>query len=152
MKFSADHDKSNTLFIFSAMGTFLFDSRIGLLGLNPPQQSVDFIQNLQGFFRLMSPLTFNFPFYKLFPTTEWRHFQSYADNVFRIGRSFVDKVLPINVFYILLLILYKGLDYIAYSVLVRLWFLCFNTRKMKRILSDLSWDMLFALDKWRKTH
>lgn len=147
MKFSADHDKSNTLFIFSAMGTFLFDSRIGLLGLNPPQQSVDFIQNLQGFFRLMSPLTFNFPFYKLFPTTEWRHFQSYADNVFRIGRSFVDKVLPINVFYILLLILYKGLNYIAYSVLVRLWFLCFNTRKMKRILSDLSWDMLFALDK-----
>lgn len=147
MKFSADHDKSNTLFIFSAMGTFLFDSRIGLLGLNPPQQSVDFIQNLQGFFRLMSPLTFNFPFYKLFPTTEWRHFQSYADNVFRIGRSFVDKVLPINVYYILLLILYKGLDYIAYSVLVRLWFLCFNTRKMKRILSDLSWDMLFALDK-----
>lgn len=146
MKFSADHDKSNSLFIFSAMGTFLFDSRIGLLGLNPPQQSVDFIQNLQGFFRLMSPLTFNFPFYKLFPTTEWRHFQSYADNVFRIGRSFVDKVLPINVFYILLLIL-KGLDYIAYSVLVRLWFLCFNTRKMKRILSDLSWDMLFALDK-----
>lgn len=152
MKFSADHDKSNSLFIFSAMGTFLFDSRIGLLGLNPPQQSVDFIQNLQGFFRLMSPLTFNFPFYKLFPTTEWRHFQSYADNVFRIGRSFVDKVLPINVFYILLLILYKGLDYIAYSVLGRLWFLCFNTRKMKRILSDLSWDMLFALDKWRKTH
>lgn len=147
MKFSADHDKSNTLFIFSAMGTFLFDSRIGLLGLNPPQQSVDFIQNLQGFFRLMSPLTFNFPFYKLFPTSEWRHFQSYADNVFRIGRSFVDKVLPINVFYILLLILYKGLDYIAYSVLVRLWFLCFNTRKMKRILSDLSWYMLFALDK-----
>lgn len=147
MKFSADHDKSNSLFIFSAMGTFLFDSRIGLLGLNPPQQSVDFIQNLQGFFRLMSPLTFNFPFYKLFPTTEWRHFQSYADNVFRIGRSFVDKVLTINVFYILLLILYKGLDYIAYSVLVRLWFLCFNTRKMKRILSDLSWDMLFALDK-----
>lgn len=147
MKSRADHDKSNSLFIFSAMGTFLFDSRIGLLGLNPPQQSVDFIQNLQGFFRLMSPLTFNFPFYKLFPTTEWRHFQSYADNVFRIGRSFVDKVLPINVFYILLLILYKGLDYIAYSVLVRLWFLCFNTRKMKRILSDLSWDMLFALDK-----
>lgn len=147
MKFSADHDKSNSLFIFSAMGTFLFDSRIGLLGLNPPQQSVDFIQNLQGFFRLMSPLTFNFPFYKLFPTSEWRHFQSYADNVFRIGRSFVDKVLPINVYYILLLILYKGLDYIAYSVLVRLWFLCFNTRKMKRILSDLSWDMLFALDK-----
>lgn len=147
MKFSADHDKSNTLFIFSAMGTFLFDSRIGLLGLNPPQQSVDFIQNLQGFFRLMSPLTFNFPFYKLFPTSEWRHFQSYADNVFRIGRSFVDKVLPINVFYILLLILYKGLNYIAYSVLVRLWFLCFNTRKMKRILSDLSWDMLFASDK-----
>lgn len=147
MKFSADHDKSNSLFIFSAMGTFLFDSRIGLLGLNPPQQSVDFIQNLQGFFRLMSPLTFNFPFYKLFPTSEWRHFQSYADNVFRIGRSFVDKVLPINVFYILLLILYKGLDYIAYSVLVGLWFLCFNTRKMKRSLSDLSWDMLFALDK-----
>lgn len=147
MKFSADHDKSNSLFIFSAMGTFLFDSRIGLLGLNPPQQSVDFIQNLQGFFRLMSPLTFNFPFYKLFPTSEWRHFQSYADNVFRIGRSFVDKVLPINVFYILLLILYKGLDYIAYSVLVRLWFLCFNTRKMKRSLSDLSWDMLFASDK-----
>lgn len=146
MKFSADH-KSNTLFIFSAMGTFLFDSRIGLLGLNPPQQSVDFIQNLQGFFRLMSPLTFNFPFYKLFPTSEWRHFQSYADNVFRIGRSFVDKVLPINVFYILLLILYKGLDYIAYSVLVRLWFLFFNTRKMKRNLSDLSWDMLFASDK-----
>lgn len=80
---------------FSAMGTFLFDSRIGLLGPNPPQQSVDFIQNLQGFFRLMSPLTFNFPFYKIFPTSEWRQFQRHADSVFRIGRSFVDKVLPI---------------------------------------------------------
>lgn len=35
--------------------------------------------------------------------------------------------------YILLLILYKGLDYMAYSVLVRLWFLCFNTKKWKEI-------------------
>lgn len=59
----------------------------------------------------------------------------------------MDKVLFINVFYIFLLILYKGLDYIVYFVCVRFWFLCFNIRKMKRIFFDLLWDMLFVLDK-----
>lgn len=59
----------------------------------------------------------------------------------------MDKVLFINVFYIFLLILYKGLDYIVYFVFVRFWFLCFNIRKMKRIFFDLLWYMLFVLDK-----
>ena len=78
--------------IFTAIGTFLFDSRIGLFGSNPPKLSVEFIENLQGFFRLMQPLTYNLPVYKVFPTSEWKQFQTHADNVFRIGRSFVDKV------------------------------------------------------------
>ncbi|XP_061192063.1 cytochrome P450 10-like [Saccostrea echinata] len=75
-----------------SMGTFLFNSRIGLLSPNPPQQPRDYIENLQGFFRLMQPLTYNFPLYKIIPTKEWKQFQTYADNVFRIGRSFVDKI------------------------------------------------------------
>nr|XP_022312942.1 LOW QUALITY PROTEIN: cytochrome P450 10-like [Crassostrea virginica] len=75
-----------------SIGTFLFDSRIGLFGSNPPKLSVEFIENLQGFFRLMQPLTYNLPVYKVFPTSEWKQFQTHADNVFRIGRSFVDKI------------------------------------------------------------
>lgn len=35
---------------------------------------------------------FNFPFYKIFPTKTWKQFEHHADNIFKIGRSFVDNV------------------------------------------------------------
>lgn len=84
------------------MGTFLFDSRIGCLGPNPPQDAQDFIENLQGFFKLMQPLMYNVPLYKIVPTKIWKQYEKHADNIFKIGRSFVDKVkeamIWINVF------------------------------------------------------
>lgn len=40
----------------------------------------------------MQPLMFNFPFYKIFPTKTWKQFEHHADNIFKIGRSFVDNV------------------------------------------------------------
>ncbi|XP_048758643.2 cytochrome P450 10-like [Ostrea edulis] len=74
-----------------SMGTFLFDSRIGCLGPNPPQDAQDFIENLQGFFKLMQPLMYNVPLYKIVPTKIWKQYEKHADNIFKIGRSFVDK-------------------------------------------------------------
>lgn len=152
MKFSADHDKSNSLFIFQQWVPFC---------LTP--ESVCLVSTL------LNSLLISYKIYKDF--SDWCrrwHSTSHFTNCFPRQSGDIFKVTPttssgsgdrlwtrsclLMCSYILLLILYKGLDYIAYSVLVRLWFLCFNTRKMKRILSDLSWDMLFALDKWRKTH
>ncbi|XP_061192018.1 cytochrome P450 10-like [Saccostrea echinata] len=74
-----------------SISPFLFDSRIGCLGPNPSQQAQDFIENLQGFFKLMQPLMYNVPLYKIFPTKTWKQYEKYADNIFKIGRSFVDK-------------------------------------------------------------
>lgn len=152
MKFSADHDKSNSLFIFQQWVPFC---------LTPG--SVCLVSTL------LNSLLISYKIYKDF--SDWCrrwHSTSHFTNCFPRQSGDIFKVTPttssgsgdrlwtrsclLMCSYILLLILYKGLDYIAYSVLVRLWFLCFNTRKMKRNLSDLSWDMLFASDKWRKTH
>lgn len=79
---------------FSAIGTFLFEERIGCLGEKTNPQAQDFIVNLQGFFKLMQPLMYNVPLYKIYPTKTWRQYEEYTDNILRIGRSFVDKVCP----------------------------------------------------------
>jgi hypothetical protein len=78
--------------IFLAIGTFLFEERIGCLGEQTPQLAQDFIENLQGFFKLMQPLMYNLPLYKIYPTKTWKQYEKYTDNILKIGRSFVDKV------------------------------------------------------------
>ncbi|CAG2253475.1 Cytochrome P450 10 [Mytilus edulis] len=74
-----------------SIGTFLFEERIGCLGEKTNPQAQDFIVNLQGFFKLMQPLMYNVPLYKIYPTKTWRQYEEYTDNILRIGRSFVDK-------------------------------------------------------------
>ncbi|XP_063428230.1 cytochrome P450 10-like [Mytilus trossulus] len=74
-----------------SIGTFLFEERIGCLGEKTNPQAQDFIVNLQGFFKLMQPLMYNIPLYKIYPTKTWRQYEEYTDNILRIGRSFVDK-------------------------------------------------------------
>ncbi|XP_022312941.2 cytochrome P450 10-like [Crassostrea virginica] len=74
-----------------SIGTFLFNSRIGCLRPTPPQETKDFVDHLQGFFKLMQPLMYNIPLYKVFPTKIWRQYVTHADNIFNIGRSLVDK-------------------------------------------------------------
>lgn len=74
-----------------SIGTFLFEERIGCLGEKTPQLASDFIKNLQGFFRLMQPLMYNLPIYKIYPTKTWKQYEQYTDNILKIGRSFVDK-------------------------------------------------------------
>ena len=78
--------------VLAAIGTFLFNSRIGCLRPTPPQETKDFVDHLQGFFKLMQPLMYNIPLYKVFPTKIWRQYVTHADNIFNIGRSLVDKV------------------------------------------------------------
>uniref|UniRef100_K1RVD6 Cytochrome P450 10 n=1 Tax=Magallana gigas TaxID=29159 RepID=K1RVD6_MAGGI len=86
-------DLEKQLFKWSmeSIGTFLFDSRFGALGPSPPKETQDFVEHLQGFFKQMQPLMFNFPFYKIFPTRTWKQFEKHADNIFKLGRSFVDN-------------------------------------------------------------
>ncbi|XP_048761818.1 cytochrome P450 10-like [Ostrea edulis] len=74
-----------------SMGTFLFESRLGCFGPNPPIEAQDFIQNLQGLFHLMQELMYSLPIYKIVPTKMWKQFETYCDNVFQIGRSYVNK-------------------------------------------------------------
>ncbi|OWF55008.1 cytochrome P450 10-like isoform X2 [Mizuhopecten yessoensis] len=74
-----------------SIGTFLFEERIGCFGSPTPTQAQSFIDNLQGFFKLMQPLMYNIPLYKVMPTKMWKQYEAYADNVMKIGRSFVDK-------------------------------------------------------------
>lgn len=78
---------------FSAMGTFLFESRLGIFSPNPPHEAQIFIENLQGLFRLMQVLMYSFPIYKIFPTKDWKQYENHCDNVFRIGKSYVNKVI-----------------------------------------------------------
>ncbi|XP_063441953.1 cytochrome P450 10-like [Mytilus trossulus] len=74
-----------------SIGIFLFDERIGCLGDSTPEQAQDFIINLHGFFKLMQPLMYNLPIYKLYPTKTWKQYEQYTDNILKIGRSYVDK-------------------------------------------------------------
>ena len=80
------------LFASPAMGTFLFESRLGLFGPKPASEAQEFIHNLKGLFKLMQTLLYNLPVYKYFPTKTWKEYEQYCDNVFRIGRSYINKV------------------------------------------------------------
>ncbi|XP_061192062.1 cytochrome P450 10-like [Saccostrea echinata] len=74
-----------------SMGTFLFESRLGCFGPNPPTQALEFIEHLQGLFHYMQILLYSFPIYKMIPTKPWKKYENHCDNVFRIGRSYIDR-------------------------------------------------------------
>ncbi|XP_046366124.2 cytochrome P450 10-like [Haliotis cracherodii] len=74
-----------------SIGTFLFEERIGCLSSQPHPEVKSFIDNLQGLFKLMQPLMYNLPIYKVFPTKLWKQYEAYSDNVLECGRYFVDK-------------------------------------------------------------
>ena len=76
----------------TAIGAFLFEDRIGCFSYPTPYNTQSFIDNLQGFFKLMQPLMYNVPLYKITPTKLWKKYEACADNVLAIGRSFVMKV------------------------------------------------------------
>ena len=76
----------------AAIGTFLFEERIGCLEATPSQKAQDFIHHLRSYFRLMQPLMYNLPTYKLFPTKRWQEYEFHSDQVMKIGQTFVDKV------------------------------------------------------------
>ncbi|GAB1606457.1 cytochrome P450 10-like [Argonauta hians] len=71
--------------------TVLFEERIGCLEPEPPQLALDFISNLLGYFKLMQPLMYNAPVYKVFPTKQWNEYIKYGDNVMSIGKTFVER-------------------------------------------------------------
>lgn len=87
------HNLEHEIFKWSmeSIGTVLFEERIGCLDPKPPKLALDFIANLVGYFKLMQPLMYNAPIYKVFPTKQWNQFVNYADNVINIGRSFVER-------------------------------------------------------------
>jgi len=80
------------ILLYIAIGTVLFEERIGCFEHPPPQLAQDFIINLMGFFKYNQPLMYGFPLYKLFPTKTWKIYENYSDNVLRIGQTFVNKV------------------------------------------------------------
>ncbi|XP_064619540.1 cytochrome P450 10-like [Lineus longissimus] len=76
---------------FESIGTFLFEDRIGCYDTPPSELANQFIINLLGFFKLMQPLMYNMPFYKIYPTKKWREFSTYFGKLIDIGQELVDK-------------------------------------------------------------
>ena len=76
----------------SAVGTMLFEDRIGCFNDPMPKQAEAFIQNLGGFFRTLQPLMYNVPTYRLYEHSGWKEFERYTDNLLSIGLDFVNKV------------------------------------------------------------
>ena len=76
----------------SAIGCVLFEERIGCFNDPPPRQARDFIDSLSGFFKYQQPLMYGLPIYKIFPTTAWRTFETYADQLIKQAQQFVVKV------------------------------------------------------------
>ncbi|KAL8570631.1 hypothetical protein ACOMHN_039068 [Nucella lapillus] len=86
-------DKEIFKWAMESIGTFLFEERIGCLESTPSQQTQDFIHHLQSYFKLMQPLMYNLPVYKLFRTKTWKQYEFHSDQVMKIGQTFVDKKL-----------------------------------------------------------
>ncbi|XP_052774681.1 cytochrome P450 10-like [Mya arenaria] len=76
---------------FESIGTFLFEERIGCFSKPTPGKAQDFIDHLQEYFKYLQPLMFNVPLYKIYPTKLWKKFEYHSDNVFRLGRYFINK-------------------------------------------------------------
>lgn len=76
-----------------SIGIVIFEERLGCLKSQPNALSQEFIKNLLGFFKLMQPLMYNAPTYKIYPTKLWRKYEQYANNVISIGRTFIERKL-----------------------------------------------------------
>ena len=81
----------------AAIGSVLFEDRIGCFSYPTPQMAEEFIENLVGFFKYMQPLMYNVPLYRLFPTKTWRTYENYADKVLAVAEKYVNKVNEHNV-------------------------------------------------------
>ena len=90
--FKHDHAILTLPFVISAIGTFLFEERIGCFSNPMPEKAQDFIEHLQQYFRYLQPLMYNVPLYKLYKTSLWKKFEYHADKVFELGRYFIEKV------------------------------------------------------------
>ena len=75
-----------------AVGTVIFEERIGSLNDPPSAMAVEFLDNLIGFFVNMQPLMFNAPIYKYWATPTWKTFENHADKVVDAGMYFINKV------------------------------------------------------------
>lgn len=74
-----------------SIGTMLFEERIGCISDPPPQQAKDFIENLIGSFKYLQMLMYSTPFYRIFPTKNWRIYERYTDRMWQIGQTLVNK-------------------------------------------------------------
>ena len=87
-------------FLLPAIGTFLFEERIGCFSKPTPAKAQDFLDHLQEYFRYLQPLMYNVPIYKYYKTKLWKKFEYHSDKVFELGRYFIDKVsrlIPSNI-------------------------------------------------------
>ena len=82
----------NIQYYFLAVGTVIFEERIGSFDQPPSKMSVQFLDNLIGFFNNMQPLMFNAPIYKYWATPTWKTFEGHADKVVEAGMHFINKV------------------------------------------------------------
>ena len=83
---------SFTFYKLTAIGTFLFEERVGCFSNPAPEQAQDFIDHLREYFKYLQPLMYNLPVYKLYKTKTWKKFEHHADRVFELGRHFINKV------------------------------------------------------------
>ena len=83
----------------SAIGTVLYDDRLGCFSDPPSKTATEFIDYLVAFFKYMQPLMYDVPLYKIYPTKTWKKYEYYADKVIGIGNMYVNKVLSLVLFW-----------------------------------------------------
>jgi cytochrome P450 family 49 subfamily A len=78
--------------LFSAIGTVLFSTRLGIFNDPPPARAQAFVDNLTGTIAGIQKLQFGLPLYQLWPTKVWKKFDKEAKGVIDLGMEYVKEV------------------------------------------------------------
>ena len=101
----------------SAIGTVLYDDRLGCFSDPPSKTATEFIDYLVAFFKYMQPLMYDVPLYKIYPTKTWKKYEYYADKVIGIGNMYVNKVTSFVLFGI---VTHISQDHLSDAILITL--------------------------------
>ena len=75
----------------TAIGTFIFDSRLGLLDDPPRDEPERFVKATQDFLHYTQELRSGPPFYKIMETPAWKGFCKASDFLIEAGKKYVEE-------------------------------------------------------------
>ncbi|KAL6050550.1 Cholesterol side-chain cleavage enzyme, mitochondrial [Balamuthia mandrillaris] len=86
-------DIENILFRFGmeAIGTVIFDARVGSLVPNPEPQVKEFVKAVGSMFSATQELMYGFPLYQWVSTPAWKRMVAHWDTIMKVGQVYVDR-------------------------------------------------------------